>query len=97
MKKRALSEEVQPEEKSGKKLRLQTDGPFRKVATPENAASVDRNPPFQQLLGALNNGLKEVKKGDCTVYWMRMEDLRSLSPLVSKLKFGLNFEHFFPS
>lgn len=76
MTKRALTEELSSEDHSNKKSRLQSDGPFVKVATAENAASVDHNPPFDQLMNAMNNGLRNVSKGEAIVYWMRLEDLR---------------------
>ena len=49
-----------------------------KIATVENAAKVDAHPPVFQLLDALHgNAKKKPTKGECVVYWMRMEDLRS--------------------
>lgn len=47
-----------------------------KIATKENAARVDASPPVFQLLEAVHTAVKPVK-GDCVVYWMRMEDMRS--------------------
>ncbi|RDX55540.1 hypothetical protein OH76DRAFT_748996 [Lentinus brumalis] len=53
-----------------------------KIATAKNAAKVDAHPPLLQLLEAVRDNAmnKNVVKGDCVVYWMRMEDLRSASP-----------------
>ena len=48
-----------------------------KIATPENAAKADASPPLLQLLDALKEAPKKARKGECVVYWMRMEDLRS--------------------
>lgn len=57
---------------------------YIKVATAEDAASVDKRPPFDELLKAIENNTGTTSKGDAVVYWMRMEDLRSeLRPLVS--------------
>ncbi|EIW62025.1 uncharacterized protein TRAVEDRAFT_44861 [Trametes versicolor FP-101664 SS1] len=46
-----------------------------KIATKENAARVDASPPVFQLLEAVHTAT-EPAKGDCVVYWMRMEDMR---------------------
>ncbi|OJT04121.1 Deoxyribodipyrimidine photo-lyase [Trametes pubescens] len=46
-----------------------------KIATKENAARVDASPPVLQLLEAVHTAIKPAK-GDCIVYWMRMEDMR---------------------
>lgn len=48
----------------------------RKVATFENAARVDERPPLVQLERALVEGSPNPGKGECVVYWMRMQDLR---------------------
>ncbi|KAI0939215.1 hypothetical protein AcV5_000697 [Taiwanofungus camphoratus] len=47
-----------------------------KIATAEAAAKVDRDPPLFKLMDAVKQGVKNPSKGDCIVYWMRMEDLR---------------------
>ncbi|OCF35932.1 hypothetical protein I317_00453 [Kwoniella heveanensis CBS 569] len=47
-----------------------------KVATYEDAARTDEDPPLDQLTRLLENGQEDVPKGDCVVYWMRMEDMR---------------------
>ncbi|KAI0677169.1 DNA photolyase, FAD-binding/Cryptochrome [Trametes maxima] len=47
-----------------------------KIATVKNAASVDASPPVFQLVDAVCAGVKNPAKGDCIVYWMRMEDMR---------------------
>ena len=61
---------------NSKKARAQARPLYNKVATAENAAAVDKNPPLWILLDVMQNGLKNVKKGESVVYWMRMEDLR---------------------
>ena len=48
-----------------------------KVATAGNAAKVDASPPMFQLVDAVRRNVKNPPKGECVVYWMRMEDLRS--------------------
>jgi len=51
-----------------------------RIATADAAAEVDDDPPFLQLVGALEAANKQVlpkRDGNCVVYWMRMEDLRS--------------------
>ena len=48
-----------------------------KIATAENAAKADAAPPLFQLLDAMHAGVKNPAKGDCVVYWMRLEDMRS--------------------
>ena len=50
---------------------------YNKIATAENAASVDKNPPLQILLNAVADFKNDEEKGDSVVYWMRMEDMRS--------------------
>ncbi|KAI0661061.1 DNA photolyase, FAD-binding/Cryptochrome [Cubamyces menziesii] len=47
-----------------------------KIATAENAAKADAAPPLFQLLDAMHAGVKNPAKGDCVVYWMRLEDMR---------------------
>ncbi|KAG9086554.1 hypothetical protein FRC06_003028 [Ceratobasidium sp. 370] len=50
-----------------------------KIATAENAARVDANPPLRQLQSAISehkNDVKNPPNGDSVVYWMRMEDMR---------------------
>ncbi|TFK92182.1 hypothetical protein K466DRAFT_582102 [Polyporus arcularius HHB13444] len=60
--------------------KTRTDVKFlpNKIATAKNAAKVDAHPPLLQLLEAVRDNAmnKNVVKGDCVVYWMRMEDLR---------------------
>ena len=62
-----------------KKTRQDTKFLPNKIATAENAAKVDAHPPLLTLLDAVrDHGTNaDVAKGDCVVYWMRMEDLRS--------------------
>jgi hypothetical protein len=55
-----------------------------KIATAENAARVDANPPLAQLQNAIAQhkmDIKNPRKGDCVVYWMRMEDMRGQPPI----------------
>ncbi len=53
------------------------------MAHPDAAAKVDAHPPLDQLMEAQTKcwgkagADKDVQKGECVVYWMRMEDLRS--------------------
>ncbi|KAI0719630.1 DNA photolyase, FAD-binding/Cryptochrome [Cerioporus squamosus] len=49
-----------------------------KIATAENAARADVHPPLLQLLNVVVDSAtnQDALKGDCVVYWMRMEDLR---------------------
>ncbi|WRT70869.1 uncharacterized protein IL334_007868 [Kwoniella shivajii] len=47
-----------------------------KIATAEDAARADEDPPLNQLERLIEKGQKQVEKGDCVVYWMRMEDMR---------------------
>ncbi|KLO14947.1 hypothetical protein SCHPADRAFT_825455 [Schizopora paradoxa] len=52
---------------------------YNRIASKEEAAAVDANPPLEILSRVLKkNGasVKDVKKGECVAYWMRMEDLR---------------------
>ncbi|CAE7204149.1 unnamed protein product [Rhizoctonia solani] len=50
-----------------------------KIATAENAARVDAEPPLGRLQTAISehkNESKNIAKGDSVIYWMRMEDMR---------------------
>ncbi|KAG8745769.1 hypothetical protein FRC10_007030 [Ceratobasidium sp. 414] len=50
-----------------------------KIATAENAARVDANPPLGQLQSAIaehKSNIRNPPNGDSVVYWMRMEDMR---------------------
>jgi deoxyribodipyrimidine photo-lyase len=49
------------------------------VATKEDAARVDADPPLDQLMRLLKEKAPQVEKGESVVYWMRMNDLRSRS------------------
>ncbi|KAI5125011.1 hypothetical protein M0805_007435 [Coniferiporia weirii] len=62
--------------RSTKKARTGTKELYNKIATAENGAAVDRNPPLGILLDAVNGNVKNTGKGDAVVYWMRMDDLR---------------------
>ncbi len=54
-----------------------------KVATAEDAARADQDPPLEQLIRLLKQEKKRVEKGESVVYWMRMEDVRSSSRVKS--------------
>lgn len=60
-----------------------------KIATAENAAKVDKNPPFNLLLQAVQLPTKATQKGDAVVYWMRMQDMRGERELISLLRISL--------
>ena len=47
------------------------------IATAEDAARVDGDPPLQKLLKTASEGLKTVEGTEAVVYWMRLADLRS--------------------
>ena len=47
-----------------------------KVATAEDAARVDADPPLDQLMRLLKEECPKVENGESVVYWMRMEDMR---------------------
>jgi hypothetical protein len=69
-----------------KKQHLDSSFSLPYVASPEAADAADANPP----LGVLLQTLKEVPSespeiGDAVAYWMRMEDMRSESTLLSIL------------
>ena len=46
------------------------------IATAEDAALVDADPPLQKLLKAASVSLKSVRGTEAVVHWMRMADLR---------------------
>lgn len=81
MKKRALSSSSAGEGvHQYKKARGEV---YSRIASKEDAGAVDSNPPLEQLLRAVDKSAiardGRDKKGECVVYWMRMEDLRSTS------------------
>lgn len=53
------------------------------MATVEDAARVDRDPPLVQLNELMKERVTNTEKGESVVYWMRMEDMRSESSLFS--------------
>ena len=57
--------------------RIAADNSEGKIATAEDAARVDEDPPLDQLLRVLEEKKETVEKGESVVYWMRMEDIRS--------------------
>lgn len=65
-----------------KKTREDTKFLPNRIASAEAAAKVDRDPPLHKLMDLQNSGVKNVTKGDSIVYWMRIEDLRSASPVI---------------
>lgn len=51
-----------------------------KIATREAASAVDANNPLSILEGLMGDeSARVVEPGECVVYWMRMEDMRSES------------------
>lgn len=46
------------------------------IATAEDAARVDGDPPLQKFLKAASEGLKTIEGTEAVVHWMRMADLR---------------------
>lgn len=57
---------------------------YNRIASLDNAAAANKNPPVAQLQHALKSVKTPdtVDPGACVVYWMRMEDLRSTSSLM---------------
>jgi hypothetical protein len=47
-----------------------------KIATAEDAARVDADPPLDQLMRLLKEKAPKVENGESVVYWMRMNDMR---------------------
>lgn len=45
-----------------------------RIATAAAATVVDADPPLVRLMNAMEE--QKIIKGECTVYWMRMQDLR---------------------
>ncbi|KAL5530213.1 PHR1_2 [Sanghuangporus sanghuang] len=78
MGKRARSEErgAPVDGHKAKKAHVDAKQLYNKVATAENAAAVDENPPLWALLDAVKGRKSDPRKGESVVYWMRMEDLR---------------------
>lgn len=64
-----------------KRLRMAPEFRPNKISTFENAAKVDADPPLEKLTKALKDGVKNPRKGEAVVHWMRMADLRSTQPL----------------
>jgi deoxyribodipyrimidine photo-lyase len=61
-----------------KKTRLERPLSIGNVASPEAAAAADADPPLKKLLHTLDVTTVPPRSGDAIVYWMRMEDMRSL-------------------
>jgi hypothetical protein len=82
MAKRAPSLSTSP----SKKLHLDPSFRAPNVASPEAAAAADADPPLGILLRTLKDVPSESPEtGDAVAYWMRMEDMRSESKLLSTL------------
>jgi len=62
---------------ANKKSRPATNNHYNKIASFENAAAVDNDPPLPKLLDTMKKQSKPSKDGDAVVYWMRMQDMRS--------------------
>lgn len=90
-KQRVLNDYIKQDKQTGEKSKSESRGDntddepafiqqvHGKIATAENAARVDANPPLGLLQDAIadhKSELKNVAKGDSVVYWMRMEDMR---------------------
>ena len=56
---------------------------YGRIASLDNATAANKNPPVAQLQNALESvkAPDTVDPGACVVYWMRMEDLRSMSSI----------------
>ncbi len=63
-----------PNNHTMKKTRQDVNFLPNKIATAEDAARVDASPPLLQLV---QHDVNKPPMGECVVYWMRMEDLRS--------------------
>ncbi|KAJ7764998.1 FAD binding domain of DNA photolyase-domain-containing protein [Mycena maculata] len=63
---------------SSSSKRLRTSTAFRpsKIASFDQAAAVDSDPPLLKLLKAVKDGVSSPKVGESVLYWMRMGDLR---------------------
>lgn len=64
---------------SAKRTHLDVQFLPKKIATAENAAAADRDPPFVKLMKSMKSMPKSVPKGEAVVYWMRMQDMRRVS------------------
>lgn len=83
LKRAASDDSMKPAVSTGaqsmKKTRRDVEFLPNKIATAENAAKADKNPPFVQLTQCMNSTLKTAGGGESVVYWMRMEDMRCTS------------------
>ncbi|KAI1795162.1 DNA photolyase, FAD-binding/Cryptochrome [Ganoderma leucocontextum] len=70
------SAHASPDHYAMKKTRQDVKFLPNKIATAENAAKADAAPPMLQLAEAVRTNVQKPPKGECVVYWMRMEDLR---------------------
>ncbi|KAI0772620.1 DNA photolyase, FAD-binding/Cryptochrome [Irpex lacteus] len=75
---RSISPSLALNESAHKIQRTHRDVKFlpNKIATAENAARADKNPPFKLLMEAMQSPMQAMAKGDAVVYWMRMQDMR---------------------
>lgn len=74
----ALKRSHSPDPSMSNTKKMRQPVPFRpnKISTPEAAAAVDKDPPLQILLKAVQDGIPEATESKSVVYWMRMGDLR---------------------
>jgi hypothetical protein len=63
------------EDSNANRKRQRREAVIHKIATPENAATVDAHPPLT-ILENSNRNMPDIRKGDAVVYWMRMGDIR---------------------
>ena len=59
-----------------KRSRADTKFLPNKIATAENAAKADKNPPFSRLVDVMKSATKASPGGESVAYWMRMQDMR---------------------
>ena len=62
---------------TNKKSRSVSGNHYNKIASFENAAAVDNDPPLPKLLDVVKKQAKPSQDGAAVVYWMRMQDMRS--------------------
>lgn len=84
---RSISPSLALNESAHKVQRTHRDVKFlpNKIATAENAARADKNPPFKLLMEAMQSPMQAMAKGDAVVYWMRMQDMRGKGMLIPLL------------
>ncbi|KAI0052987.1 hypothetical protein FA95DRAFT_1482511 [Auriscalpium vulgare] len=72
---RSVSAVVSPSKKPRNSNQHDAHFVHNKIATADNAARVDADPPLGKLLASLQNPTLQAQ-GSAVVYWMRMEDMR---------------------